>query len=45
MNNVQYLRVEDGDLAKLCNEIITSMYGWPEAEPFDLIVEGFAWEP
>ena len=43
-NNVQYLRVEDGDLATLCSEIVTKMYGWPENEPFDMITEGFVWE-
>jgi hypothetical protein len=43
-NNVNYLRVETGDLARLCRQVLTTMYSWPEAQPIDLIVEGFNWK-
>jgi hypothetical protein len=42
-NNVRYLRVDTGDLAGLCRDVITKLYQWPESEPMDLIVEGFEW--
>lgn len=42
-NNVRYLRVDDGDLAALCRDVITKLYKWPETEPMDLIVQGFEW--
>jgi hypothetical protein len=43
-NNVNYLRVETGDLARLCRQVLTTMYNWPEPQPIDLIVEGFDWK-
>jgi hypothetical protein len=42
-NGVGYLRVEDGDLAGLCAEVITGLYARPRSEPVGLIVEGFEW--
>jgi len=45
MRGVHYLRVEDGDLAKLCNLIITGMYKVPTQSTVDMIVEGFEWTP
>jgi hypothetical protein len=45
VNRVAYLRVEDGDLARLCSEVITGLYARPREEPFDMIVEGFEWTP
>lgn len=45
MNRVQYLRVENGDLAQLCRQVITGMYGLSESEQMDMIVEGFEWRP
>jgi hypothetical protein len=43
MNGVKYLRVEEGDIAQLCERVITSMYGRPKSEKIELIVEGFKW--
>jgi hypothetical protein len=45
MNRVKYLRVENGDLAMLCREVISKMYGLIETDPMDMIVEGFEWKP
>lgn len=42
-NGVNYLRVENGDIAGLCRQIVTTMYGLPVSHPLDLIVEGFEW--
>jgi len=44
-NNVRYWRVEDSDLALLCREVVTKMYGRADTEPIDLITEGFEWKP
>jgi hypothetical protein len=38
MNGVTYLRVEGGDLAHLCSDIITRLYARHRAEPMGLIV-------
>ena len=43
MNNVAYLRIEDGDLAQLCSDVVTRLYARPRDEPFEMIVEGFEW--
>ena len=45
MNNVRYIRVESGDIAALCRDVIVKLYGLPKSGPVDLIVEGFAWTP
>jgi len=42
-NGVRYLRVEDGDLVRLCQDVIVKMYR--HAGPMDLVVEGFKWKP
>jgi hypothetical protein len=44
-NGVRYLRIEHGDLAVLCRDVVTKMYARGEAEPIELIVEGFHWKP
>jgi hypothetical protein len=41
-NGVRYLRVEEGDLVRLCQDVMTKMYR--QAGPVELIVEGFAWK-
>jgi hypothetical protein len=43
-NGVSYLRIEDGDLAALCREVITGLYARPRSEPMGLIVSGFEWD-
>ena len=43
VNNVTYLRVEDGDLAALGQAVISELYALPPGTPLDLISEGFAW--
>lgn len=42
-NGVTSLRIEDGDLAELCADVVTGLYARPRSEPLDLIVEGFEW--
>jgi hypothetical protein len=43
MNGVSYLRVEEGDLARLCVDVITRMYGLSATTRVDLLVAGFEW--
>ena len=43
MNNVRYLRIENGDLVQLCSDVISEMYGLQRSEPIALIAEGFSW--
>ena len=43
MNKVDYLRVEEGDLIQLADDIITKFYALPRTQPLQLIAEGFAW--
>jgi hypothetical protein len=45
LNDVCYYRVEQGDLAALCVLIGTKLYGRPQGDPVDLLVEGFEWKP
>jgi hypothetical protein len=42
-NKVKYLRVEDGDLPKLCEASIRDLYSIPLDEVLELIPEGFEW--
>ena len=42
-HDVKYLRVTNGDLARLATEVVTVMYRAPATQPLDLIVEGFTW--
>ena len=43
MNNVKYLRVEKGDLPKLCKMVISNLYSMPSDADLKLIQEGFKW--
>jgi hypothetical protein len=43
-NGVAYLRIEDGDLAQLCADVVTKLYFRPRSEAMDLVVEGFEWD-
>jgi hypothetical protein len=45
VNEVCYYRIEGGDLSRLCNLIVTKLYGKPPDEPLELLVEGFEWPP
>ena len=42
-NGVKYLRVIGGDLAGLCREVLTTMFGVNETSRLRLITEGFTW--
>jgi len=42
-NDVKYLRVEDGDLPKLCEATIRDLYSISSDTELDLIPEGFKW--
>jgi hypothetical protein len=44
-NGVRYLRVESGDLTKLCSSVITDLYRLPKSSSLEMIVEGFDWKP
>jgi hypothetical protein len=37
---VQYLRVEDGDLPRLCEQVVCDLYAKPRDVRMDLVVEG-----
>ncbi len=43
MNNVSYLRIEDGRSAKMCQSMLEEMYGVSGRIGIELIVEGFDW--
>jgi hypothetical protein len=43
MNHVKYLRVEDGDLPKLCEAVISNLYSMPRDTDLHLIPQGFTW--
>jgi hypothetical protein len=43
-NGVSYLRIENGDLADVCAEVVTKLYFRPRSEPMELKVEGFEWD-
>lgn len=42
-NGVKYLRVEDGDLPKLCAAAIHDLYSVPSDAELELVPEGFTW--
>jgi hypothetical protein len=43
MNGVRYIRVEDGDIARLCRGVVTDLYGLPATTQMDLVQEGIRW--
>jgi hypothetical protein len=43
MNNVKYLRVEDGNLPRLCEASIRDLYSIPSDAELELIPDGFTW--
>ncbi len=43
MNGVEYLRIEDGDLPRLCTRVVREIYGQGANAALDLVVEGFSW--
>jgi hypothetical protein len=43
MNDVEYLRIEEGDLPSLCTKVIREMYGQAPDATLDMVVEGFKW--
>jgi hypothetical protein len=45
LNGVKYWRVERGDLAQLCEDVITKLYNHPQDEPVEMVVYGFDWKP
>lgn len=42
-NRVNYLRIEQGDLPRLCQRVITELYGLGRDVELDMVVEGFSW--
>jgi len=42
---IKYLRVDSGDLSKLCQDVIWKLYGLPPTAKLELIVEGLDWSP
>lgn len=44
-NGVTYLRVEDGNLVQLCQDIMRGLYGIKPGDAIDLLPEGFKWQP
>lgn len=43
MNNVSYVRIEDGRSAKVCQSVLEEMYGVSGRIGIELIIEGFEW--
>jgi len=43
MNQVKYLRTEDGDLPRLCQKVVCDLYEKNPETKLDLVVEGFSW--
>lgn len=45
MNGVTYLRAEAGDLVRLCQRIMSELYGVGADRAVELLPEGFEWKP
>lgn len=45
MNGVRFVRIEDGDLARLGLHIVTDLYGLNPSARLDTVVDGFDWRP
>ena len=43
MNQVKYLRTEDGDLPRLCQKVVCDLYEKNPETKLELVVEGFSW--
>jgi hypothetical protein len=43
MNDVEYFRVEGGDLASLCRALLSELFGVTPTQTMYLIPEGFRW--
>jgi len=43
MNQVNYLRIEDGELPQLCQKVICDFYSMKADTMLDMVVEGFSW--
>jgi len=43
MNQVKYLRIEEGNLPQLCQKIICDLYEKKPETKLDMVVEGFSW--
>ena len=44
MNGVYYLRVEEGDLPRLCSIVVRDMYRLPDIEEMELVSDGFEYQ-
>ena len=42
MNDVDYLRTEQGDLVALCGDLLAEVFGVSNQQEMDLTVDGFA---
>ena len=43
MNQVQYLRIEEGSLPVLCERVICDLYAKKSDTKLEMVVEGFTW--
>jgi hypothetical protein len=43
MNGVKYLRTADGDLPRLCQQVVCDLYTKKPESKLDMVIEGFSW--